>query len=42
VRTYLPTSYIQIHGDPIFGLSILDAIFNLGKDAIGLLTYETR
>ena len=42
VRTYFPAPYIQIHGDPIPGLSILDAMFNLGKDAIGLLTYETR
>lgn len=41
VRAYLPRAYRQIHGEPILGLSILDAVFNLGKEAADLLKYDS-
>ena len=40
VRAYSPVPYRQFHGHSILGLSILDAIFNLGKNAASLLIYN--
>lgn len=40
VRTYTPIPYKQMHGDFIAGLSILDALFHLGRDTIRLLEYR--
>ena len=40
VRTYTPIPYHQIHGDFVPGLSILDALFHMGRDAIQLLEYK--
>jgi hypothetical protein len=39
VRTYTPIPYKQIHGDFIAGLSILDALFHLGRETIQILDY---
>ena len=39
VRIYEPIPYPQIHGDFIPGLSIIDALFNLGKKTIDILDY---
>ncbi len=41
VCPYLPKPYHQIHGGFTSGLSVLDSIFNLGKDAARLLTYDS-
>lgn len=40
VRTYQPVPYTQIHGDFVGGLSILDALFNLGKTTREILIYR--
>jgi len=42
VRTYTPIPYKQIHGDFIAGLSILDALFHLGRDTIQILEYSSH
>jgi hypothetical protein len=39
VRAYAPVPYPQVHGDFIPGLSILDALFNVGSEAANLLHY---
>jgi hypothetical protein len=39
-RVYNPIPYAQLHGGFIGGLSILDALFNLGRGASSLLRYE--
>jgi hypothetical protein len=39
VHVYAPIPYHQIHGDFVPGLSILDALFHLGRDAIRVLEY---
>jgi hypothetical protein len=39
-RVYNPIPYAQLHGGFVGGLSILDALFNLGRGASGLLRYE--
>ncbi len=39
VRNYEPIPYRQIHGQFLPGMSILDALFNLGHDASTLLRY---
>jgi len=41
IRKYNPIPYQQIHGEFIGGLSILDALFNLGKNAKNILLYES-
>jgi hypothetical protein len=40
IRTYQPIPYPQYHGEFIGGLSILDSLFNLGKDARKILRYS--
>lgn len=40
VREYRPRPYPQIQGGFVSGLSVLDALFNLGPGAARLLTYE--
>jgi len=40
VRPYQPIPYRPMYGDFIPGLSLLDAAFNLGREAAKLLTYE--
>jgi len=40
VREYKPRPYAQFQGDFLSGLSVLDALFNLGPDAVQQLTYE--
>lgn len=40
VCPYKPRPYSQIHGGFIAGLSVLDAVFNLGPDARHHLSYE--
>ena len=39
VKKYNPIPYTQIHGDFIPGLSVLDALFNLGKETRKILSY---
>jgi hypothetical protein len=39
VHEYRPIQYPQIHGEFVPGLSILDALFHLGKETVGLLEY---
>ncbi|WP_431855809.1 WbqC family protein [Azospirillum sp.] len=41
VREYKPRPYLQHQGGFVSGLSILDALFNLGPDTVQQLTYET-
>jgi hypothetical protein len=40
VRPYVPVAYPQIHGEFVPGLSILDALFHLGKRTNDLLEYR--
>jgi hypothetical protein len=40
IKVYQPIPYQQIHGDFIGGLSILDGLFNLGKDTRQFLEYK--
>ena len=40
VRSYHPVPYPQIHGEFIGGLSILDALFHVGREATELLVYR--
>jgi hypothetical protein len=40
VRSYVPVAYPQIHGEFIPGLTILDALFHLGKRTNDLLEYQ--
>jgi len=40
VHTYSPVPYRQAQGEFVAGLSILDALFNLGPEAASLLVYE--
>lgn len=40
IREYTPRPYSQRHGAFAPGLSILDALFNLGPDAVAHLSYE--
>jgi hypothetical protein len=40
VREYQPVPYSQVHGPFLGGLSILDALFNLGQGAEGVLRYS--
>jgi hypothetical protein len=40
VHTYCPVPYRQAQGEFVAGLSILDALFNLGPEAASLLVYE--
>ncbi len=40
IKTYQPIPYTQIHGEFIGGLSILDCLFNLGRDARSILQYQ--
>ncbi len=40
VHTYDPVPYRQAQGEFVAGLSILDALFNLGPEAASLLVYE--
>jgi hypothetical protein len=43
VREYTPVFYAQIHGGPFEpGMSILDALFNLGRKASSLLEYPRQ
>jgi hypothetical protein len=39
-RCYVPIPYNQIHGKFVGGLSILDALFHLGKRTVDLLEYR--
>lgn len=39
VHTYKPIVYPQLHGEFIPGLSIVDALFNLGPQTVSLLEY---
>jgi hypothetical protein len=41
IRTYTPIPYPQTHGEFIGGLSILDAMFNLGKKTRDILIYQS-
>ncbi len=41
VRPYKPLPYRQIHDGFLPGLSVLDALFNLGPDAVRQLSYES-
>jgi hypothetical protein len=40
VCVYQPIQYPQLHGEFVGGLSILDALFNVGRDAVKLLDYS--
>jgi len=40
VREYKPRPYVQFQGGFVSGLTVLDALFNLGPDAVQQLTYE--
>jgi len=39
VRSYIPVPYPQIHGEFQDGLTILDALFHLGRKTVDLLVY---
>lgn len=41
VREYQPRPYAQCQGGFVPGLSLLDALFNLGRDAVQHLSYES-
>jgi hypothetical protein len=41
IADYRPVPYRQIHGDFLPGLSIIDALFALGRGASALLAYES-
>lgn len=40
VREYKPVAYPQFNGEFIGGLSIVDALFNCGRDTVNLLSYD--
>ncbi len=40
IKVYQPIVYPQIHGEFIGGLSILDGLFNLGKEVRNILEYR--
>jgi hypothetical protein len=40
VRCYVPIPYNQVHGEFVGGLSILDALFHLGRRTVDLLEYR--
>jgi len=41
IRSYQPVPYVQVHGGFMPGLSVLDALFNIGPDASRLLQYPS-
>jgi hypothetical protein len=41
IHKYIPIPYQQIHGEFIGGLSILDALFNLGRRTREILVYDS-